>query len=105
MSDLEDRGSTKMLQQLFGANAPKTHAEVAKALGLSAEAAKIVRWWWKGQPAIDQFFGTIEMKSDQFGNIAGSLIKNGLVVDGFPFGLPAIDRVILNVSNVPHEMR
>jgi len=105
MSDLEDRGSTKMLQQLFGANAPKSHAEVTKALGLSAERVKIVRWWWYGQPAVDRFFGTLELNPDHIGDVAGSLIKNGLVIDGFPLGKPAIDRAILNVSNVPHEMR
>ncbi len=34
----------------------------------------------------------------------GRLIKGGYVVDGFPFGLPAIDAAIINVSNVPHEV-
>ena len=104
MSDLEDRGSTKMVQQLFGSNAPKGHAEVAKALGLSADV-KIVRWWWLGQPGPDQFFGTLELDLARLGDVAGSLIKGGLVIDGFPLGKPAIDRAILNVSNVPHEMR
>jgi len=104
MSKVEDRGSTKMLQELFGDDQPKTHVEVAKALGLSS-TVKIVRWWWLGQPGPDQFFGTLEMNPAQVGEVAGSLIKNGLSIDGFPLGLPAIDRAVLNVSNVPREMR
>jgi hypothetical protein len=105
MSELDDRGSSKLLQQLFGAGGPKSHAEVAKILGINIERARIVRWWWFGQPAIDRFFGTFEVGPDHIGELAGLLIRNGLVVDGFPLGKPAIDRAILNVSNVPHELR
>jgi hypothetical protein len=43
MAQHEDRGSTKMLQELFHGAVPETHAEAVKALGLSAEAVKLIR--------------------------------------------------------------
>jgi hypothetical protein len=106
MAQSEDRGSTKMMEQLFGSKAPKTHADVTKALGLSGDKIKLLRWWIKGQPAPDWFFASFQVPSDMIGEVAGRLIKGGLVIDGFPVGLPpSVDGAIINVSNVPQEVR
>ena len=99
------RGSTKMLEQLFGGKPPETHADVSKALGLTTSNIKLERWWWKGQPAFDEFFVSVRVSPDAVGELATRLIKGGLVIDGFPIGKPAIDAAILNISNVPREMR
>jgi hypothetical protein len=105
MAQHEDRGSTKMLQELFHGAVPDTHAEAVKALGLSADAVKLIRWWWKGQPRPDWFYASLQVRPEAVGDIASRLIKAGFVIDGFPIGKPAVDGAILNVSNVPLEMR
>ena len=105
MAQHEDRGSTKMLQELFHGAAPETHADAVKALGVTAESVKLIRWWWKGQPRPDWFFASLQVRTEAVGDVASRLIKAGFVIDGFPIGKPAVDAAILNVSNVPLEMR
>ena len=105
MAQHEDRGSAKLLQELFGGKPPETHAEAIKALGISANNVKLIRWWWKGQPVPDWFFASVHVQPEAVGDIASRLIRAGFVVDGFPLGTPVVDGAILNVSNIPHEMR
>jgi hypothetical protein len=93
-----------MLEQLFGGRPPETHADVAKALGITASNIKLERWWWKGQPAPDVFFASVRVSPEAVGELAGRLIKAGLVIDGFPIGKPAFDAAILNITNVPREI-
>jgi hypothetical protein len=105
MSPADDRGSTKLLHELFGGKVPESHEEVARALGVKADSVKLLRWWVKGTPRPDWFHASFRVHPDLVGDVVGRLIKGGYVVDGFPFGLPAIDAAIINVSNVPHEVR
>jgi hypothetical protein len=105
MAQSDDRGSTKMMQDLFGDKPPETPADVAKALGLSLDTVKLLRWWIKGQPRPDWFFASVQVRPDTIGEVAGRLIKGGLVIEGFPIGKPALDAAIINVSNVPLEVR
>ena len=104
MAPSQDRGSTKMLRELFGREIPERPEEVAKALGISLEKVKLLRWWVKGQPAPDWIFASFLVQPAMIGEVAGSLIKSGLVVQGFPIGLPAFDSAIINVTNAPQEV-
>jgi hypothetical protein len=105
MAQQENRGSAKLLQELFGGKPPQTHAEAMTALGVSQDSVKLIRWWWKGQPVPDWFFASVQVKPDAVGDVASRLIRAGFVVDGFPLGMPTIDGAVLNISNIPHEMR
>ncbi len=105
MNETGGRGSTKLMHELFGGRAPETHEDVAKALGLSVERVKLLRWYLKGQPVPDWFYASVQVRPELVGEVAGTLIRNGLVVDGFPIGKPAIDAAILNISNLPLEAR
>ncbi len=50
MSPADDRGSTKLLHELFGGKVPESHEEVARALGVKADSVKLLRWWVKEHP-------------------------------------------------------
>lgn len=100
------RGSEQLMEMLAESKGPLTAAAMAKAFGVSAEQFVIDRWWIKGQPRPDVFWANLRTKPDFVGALAGQFIKSGLVVEGFPHGLPpVIDGAGLNVSNLPGAMR
>jgi hypothetical protein len=100
------RGSAKLMEMLGGEKGQLSEAAMAKAFGVSAEQFTIDRWWIKGQPRPDVFWATLRMKPEFVGGLAGQLIKNGLVVEGFPLGKPGVvDMAGLNVSNLPAAIR
>lgn len=106
MKDEEERGSAKLMEMLTGDKAELNEAAMSKAFGVSAEQFIIDRWWLKGQPRPDVFWATLRVKPEFVGGLAGKLIKNGLVVEGFPLGKPGIvDMAGLNVSNLPAAIR
>jgi hypothetical protein len=105
MTQSSERGSTKLMHELFDGKVPETHVDAMRALGITVEQAKLLRWWIKGQPRPDWFFASFQVRPENFGDIAGRLIKAGLVVEGFPFGLPVVDGAIINATNIPAEVR
>lgn len=98
----QERGSVRLLREMFGDRMPESHADVAKAFGVDTSGIKLWRWWWKGQPRPDWFYGTFEVPIDQFGDIASRFVKRGIVLDSIGIGVVAIDSVLVNVSNMPH---
>jgi hypothetical protein len=106
MKGEEARGSAKLMEMLGGEKAQLSESAMAKAFGISEDQFTIDRWWIKGQPRPDVFWATLRVKPEFVGNLAGSLIKGGLVVEGFPLGKPGvIDMAGLNVSNLPAAIR
>lgn len=97
----EERGSEKLLQELFGGAAPASEAEVARAFGIQVERAKILGWWIRGQPKPDWFHGKFQVTIDDVGPAIASIVKQGFIVEGFPLGKPRPDWVLLNVQNLP----
>lgn len=82
---------------------PPTGAELAEALGLAREELVLQRWWWKGQPAVDRIRATVEVPVAQAGQLIAGLHgvtqgRGSIIFDGFPLGVPAIDRVLVNLQ-------
>ena len=68
-----------------------------------ASGFSIVRWWWKGQPAIDQIYATLHVQPDTAGRtIEGLLgahsaeVQVGLEV--FPYGIIRPDLIQISVT-------
>lgn len=106
MNKDEQRGSAKLMAMLAGENVQLSESVMAQAFGVSADQFVIERWWTKGLPAPDVFWISLRVKPEFVGNLAGQLIKHGLVIEGFPRGLPpVVDMAGLNVSNLPAAIR
>jgi len=75
-----------------------------KAINQAKESYRIERWWKYGQPAIDRITATVDVTNvASAGSIIGSLIalqspqrQVGVVV--FPYGIPVVDGVRLELS-------
>lgn len=106
MKDQEARGSAKLMEMLAGEKAQLSESAMAEAFGLSADEFVIDRWWIKGQPRPDIFWANLRVKPEFVGALAGRLILNGVVVEGFPLGKPGfVDMAGLNISNLPSAIR
>jgi len=75
--------------------------QLSKIYDISEEYGKILDWCWFGQPGIDGFCGTVRVDLNQ----AGRLVQDLLLVDeprmifkGFPYGIPAPDELMLEIS-------
>lgn len=100
MKDSE-RGSEKLLAELFGGAGSVSEEAVAEAFGLKVDKAKLLAWWIRGQPRPDWFFGKFQVPIKEIGPAVGSIVERGFVVEGFPLGKPRPDSVLLNVSSQP----
>lgn len=106
MNEQDERGSAKLMDMLAGEKGGISPATMAKAFGVSGNDFLIERWWVKGQPRPDVFWAQLRVKPELVGNLAAQLIKNGLVIEGFPLGKPGVlDMAGLNVSNLPAAIR
>lgn len=102
----QERGSVKMIERLFGGKPPNEPEALIHALKLAPADVRVLRWWWKGQPAPDVIFGTVQVDLVKAGSLLSALLQHGLIVDSFPIGKPAVfDSALINFTNVPHEMR
>jgi hypothetical protein len=89
----KDRGSEKMMEELFGGRPPQLdRGELRRLVGAALEkpGVKLIDWWWFGQPAIDGVFGKFEVPARSLGDavrdMAGSRVRPVFRV--FPKGLP-----------------
>ena len=81
-----------------------SHEDLHKAIGAARESYKIERWWKYGQPAIDRIAAVLDVTNvATVGSIIGNIIKMqgaerqiGVVV--FPYGIPVVDGVRLEVN-------
>lgn len=85
------RGSDKLVAQLFS-SASVTKKDLRAAVA-AAPSLKIRRWWWFGQPSIDQIVATFDVVPAQLGrtveslaNLHSSRVQVGMEV--FPNGMP-----------------
>src|ERR1051325_2824132 len=101
---MEERGSEKLLARLCGAEGTVTDEALGKAVNEAQQAGiKIVRWWWKGQPAIDHITQVLELSPGSVGSTIENLIRLGgnqraINLEVFPWGVPAIDRVHVTIN-------
>jgi hypothetical protein len=96
MAEEQTRGSSKL--------GVMSHDDLHKAIGVARESYKIERWWMYGRPAIDRIAGVVNITNPAS---AGSIIANILKlhgdklqinVNGFPYGVVAIDGVRLELN-------
>ncbi|MGB7623082.1 MAG: hypothetical protein WBN92_12090 [Terriglobia bacterium] len=81
--------------------------DLHKAIGLARTSYKIERWWKYGQPQIDRIEATLNVTNvADAGSLIDSLIaKSGaelqINLDVFPYGIPVVDGVRLEVNINP----
>lgn len=101
MSKGNVRGSTKLWERVFETG-PPSREEMTKAVGAARQDFKVVRWWWYGQPAIDLVKITVDVQPATVGQVFQDIIgvhgqETQITLDAFPYGVPKLDGVRLNV--------
>jgi hypothetical protein len=103
MAPKQQRGSDKLSESLFSGE-KVTRATVAKHLfGAAGVKYQLMRWWWKGQPAIDFLHSTVQIPRRDVGGLVGHLadLQNEqlqVTIEVFPFGTPKPDLAQINVT-------
>jgi hypothetical protein len=97
----DERGSTRLLTRLFE-TAP-TDEELRKALDEARDEYRVLRWWKYGQPATDVIKATLDVRPERIGSVIEDLLGNyndkvRVSLEGFPYGVVAIDGVQLQVT-------
>ncbi|HEY0604644.1 MAG TPA: hypothetical protein VGD58_17125 [Herpetosiphonaceae bacterium] len=97
----QQRGSSKVWARVFESDAP-TDEELTRSLASAGEDYRIKRWWKYGQPAIDRIKATLDVRVDNAGPLVQDLLAangKGLQVslDAFPYGIPDLEGVMINV--------
>jgi hypothetical protein len=84
-----ERGSGKVLGQIFG-EATVSRQQLAEAIEqASASGLRLERWWWKGQPHPDWFKAVVRVGPEEISNTLSQLISihsdvNQLSLEVFP---------------------
>ena len=93
----EAHGSSKLVTKLFGTGGPVTKERLAAAVKeAGGSQLKILRWWWRGQPAIDHISAVIQVATSELSttvaNLAGSQ-REGITIAILvhPIGVPVPD--------------
>ena len=98
----EVRGSAKLWDRIFEHDQP--HANIGEAVAAARESYKVLRWWKYGQPAIDRIRTTLDVATAESGPLIQDILnsaagnKANITLEAFPYGLPRIDRVQVNVT-------
>jgi hypothetical protein len=104
MDATKTRGSERILEHLFGAGSPVSRDELAKAVAAAQDQGfKIVRWWWKGQPAIDQIKAVLQLTREQLGSAVQQILDSQTAetqvgVEVFPLGIPKPEIMQLDLT-------
>jgi hypothetical protein len=92
-----------LVRQLFGGSQVSKEALTKAVAAAQASGFSIVRWWWKGQPAIDQIYAILHVQPDTAGRTVEGLlgthsseVQVGLEV--FPYGIIRPDLVQISVT-------
>ncbi|HZE72197.1 MAG TPA: hypothetical protein VE135_22035 [Pyrinomonadaceae bacterium] len=98
------RGSAKLWDRVFEAE-PPTQADLSKAVTGARESYRILRWWKYGQPQIDRIKATLDVRTDLAGSVIQDILNAGggnqrasVILDAFPYGLPKVEGVQVNVT-------
>jgi hypothetical protein len=86
----KERGSEKMLRQRMEQPMQMSPDVMAKFVDiLVRDDIYVDRWWWKGQPVIDVFAGSIVIRRESLGEVINSMIDVGVQVEFkvFPKGI------------------
>ncbi len=95
------RGSTELLTRLF--DAAPSDADLQEALKVAREEYRVLRWWKLGQPAVDAIKVKLDIPQEKAGGVLTDLVqmhseKLQVTVNAFPYGLPALDGVLVDVT-------
>ncbi len=101
---MEERGSEKLLRQLFGAEGPVTHESLAKSVKAAQARFKFKRWWVLGQPVVDRITAVMEVEPEKLGTtveqIAGMHGEHASIgCEVFPLGIPRPDVMQLRIDS------
>ncbi len=97
------RGSVKLWDRVFDTE-PPTQAALGEKLASARETYKVLRWWKYGQPAIDRIRTTLDVATVDSGGLIQEILnsaggnKANIILDAFPYGLPKLDRVQVDVT-------
>ena len=99
----EQRGSSKLWENVFDSEPPTQDALADRVAG-AKQTYQILRWWKYGQPAIDRIRTTLDVATIDSGPVIQEILnsaignKANVILDAFPYGLPKLDRVQVNVT-------
>ena len=97
------RGSVKLWDRVFETE-PPTQAALGEQVAGARETYKVLRWWKYGQPAIDRIRTTLDVATAESGGLIQEILnsaggnKANIILDAFPYGLPKLDRVQVDVT-------
>ncbi|MGH9406054.1 MAG: hypothetical protein ACRD3D_09510 [Terriglobia bacterium] len=108
-SEAVQTGSQKLVDGLAKKGIAVSGEDLRAALSIPGDAEfKLLRWYWKGQPPNPyEFYGSIEIQVENAGRVVQSILNsraNLSTVVIFPYGIPVVDRVIVNLSNEMPEI-
>jgi hypothetical protein len=92
----KERGSERLLTQLFAGRHPSPEALGRAVAEAKAAGFLIERWWWKGQPAIDWIKATLRVDRESLGATVEGLAglhsaEQQVNLEVFPYGIPVPD--------------
>jgi hypothetical protein len=96
------RGSAKLWDRVFDID-PPTQGALGEAVAGARETYTIKRWWKYGQPAIDRIKATLDVATTESGPLVQEILnsagpgRSNIILEAFPYGLPKLDRVQLDV--------
>lgn len=92
---MNERGSARMLRDRGGKVSDNDLALVEDLSGI--DGVDLVRWWWRGQPAIDLIHGAFRTDIERVGDVVSRLLQAeaGLSIKVFPRGIPVVDGVLV----------
>ena len=99
----EARGSEKLWDRIFEQDQP-THAKLGEAVAAARQSYRVLRWWKYGQPAIDRIRTTLDVAAADSGSLIQDILNSAggnranIVLEAFPYGLPQLERVQVNVT-------
>jgi hypothetical protein len=98
-------GSQKLIEDLARKGAGITAEDFRKFMGLSPDVDfKLLNILTHGiPPALFELRAVLEVRPTDVGTIVQSLANRGLTGVWFPYGIPFIDRSLINVTNVPNQ--
>src|SRR5262249_24617087 len=103
-----ERGSQRMLQELFGSSGAPSNDDIKRALGLTVDDPEVRWWWWKGTPPMFvELYAELEVERERAGQVVQRLIsdpQSELSVEVSSIGAQARG-LTLSVSNVPTVAR
>ncbi len=71
-----ERGSQKLLEQLFGAGMTSSAEMAEGTLAAGGSNYRLLYWWWKGTPIPDEIFAKVLIERDQAPELVKQFMSN-----------------------------